>query len=158
MLISAMLWYKKLVEIGFAFNLYDPCIANCIVKKKQQTIRFHVDDIMSSHVDPKVNDRFLEWLEKKYGQIGEVKSTRGKVHEYLRITFDVRRKGKVAIDTTKYTSQMVIDFEKKYVLNDNANTPAANNLFGNDTESPKLDKEIREDFHTFLANIRSETR
>ena len=55
MLMSAMLWYKKfpgdLEEIGFEFNPYDPCIANRIVKKKQQTIRFHVDDIMSSHVD-----------------------------------------------------------------------------------------------------------
>ena len=142
MLISAMLWYKKfrgdLEEIGFEFNLYDPCIANRIVKKKQQTIRFHVDDIMSSHVDPKVNDHFLEWLETKYGQIGEVKSTRGKVHEYLGIKFDFRPKGKVAINMTKYMSQMVVDFEKKYTLNDTANTPAANDLFGNDTKSPKL--------------------
>ena len=55
MLISAMLWYKKfrgdLKSIGFIFNPYDPCIGNHIVNKKQQTIRFHVDDIMSSHVD-----------------------------------------------------------------------------------------------------------
>ena len=155
MLISAMLWYKKfrgdLEEIGFEFNPYDPCIANRIVKKKQQTIRFHVDDIMSSHVDPKVNDHFLEWLETKYGQIGEVKSTRGKVHEYLGIKFDFRPKGKVAIDMTKYMGQMVIDFEKKYTLNETANTPAANDLFGNVPESPKLDKEMREDFHTFSA-------
>ena len=42
MLISAMLWYNKfqgnLKGIGFEFNLYNPCVANCIVKKKQQTI------------------------------------------------------------------------------------------------------------------------
>ena len=63
MLISAMLWYKKfrgdLEEIGFEFNPYDPCIANRIVKKKQHTIRFHVDDVMSSHVNKKVNGKFL---------------------------------------------------------------------------------------------------
>ena len=52
---------------------------------------------------------------------------------------------------TKYMNQMVVDFEKKYVLNDNANTPAANDLFGNDTDSPKIDKEMRGDFHTFTA-------
>ena len=120
MLISAMLWYKKfqgdLEEIGFIFNPYDPCIGNRIVKKKQQTIRFHVDDITSSHVDPKVNNKFLQWLEKKYRQIGQVKSTRGKVHNYLGIKFDFPTKGKVIIDMTKYMNQMVIDFEKKYVL------------------------------------------
>ena len=46
---------------------------------------------------------------------------------------------------------MVADFEKKYVLNNNASTPAANDLFGNNENSPKIDKEMREDFHTFTA-------
>ena len=69
MLISVMLWYNKfqgnLEGIGFEFNPYDPCVANRIVKKKQHTIRFHVDDLMSSHVDKKVKDCFLAWLEKQ---------------------------------------------------------------------------------------------
>ena len=64
MLISALLWYKNfrkdLEGIGFIFNPYDPCIANRIVKKKQQTICFHVDDLKSSHVDAKVNNKFLD--------------------------------------------------------------------------------------------------
>ena len=51
MLIAAMLWYRKfqgdLESIGFKFNPYDPCIANKIVRKKQQTICFHVDNIMT---------------------------------------------------------------------------------------------------------------
>ena len=81
---SAMLWYNKfcadLEDIGFDFNLYNPCIANSIVKKKQHTIRFHVDDLMSSHVDKRVNDKFHKWLERKYGEHGKMKTTRGKVH------------------------------------------------------------------------------
>ena len=52
---------------------------------------------------------------------------------------------------TKYMKKMVIDFEKKYVLNDKASTPASNDLFGNDEKSPKLDDEMREDFHKFVA-------
>ena len=68
MLTASLLWYlkfkKDLEGIGFKFNDYDPCIANRLVNGKQHTIRFHVDDLLSSHVDPKVNDRFAVWLEK----------------------------------------------------------------------------------------------
>ena len=51
------------------------------------TVRFHVDDLKSSHIDPKVNDNFLSWLNSKYGEHGEVKAIRGKVHNYLGMTF-----------------------------------------------------------------------
>ena len=44
----------------------------------QHTVRFHIDDLLSSHVDPKVNDRFQEWLEKMYGKYKAVGPTRGK--------------------------------------------------------------------------------
>ena len=65
--------------------------------------------------------------------------------------FDYSTKGKVQVDMTKYMKKMVTDFEKKYVLNNMASTPASNDLFGNDEKSPKLDDEMREDFHTFVA-------
>ena len=101
MLQAALLWYKKfkkdLEGIGFVFNDYDPCVANRIVDGKQQTIRFHVDDVMSSHIDAKVNDDFLEWANMKYGEIGKVKASRGKKHEYLGMQFDFSKKGKVTI-------------------------------------------------------------
>ena len=63
MIIASFLWYQKfrkdLEGYGFKFNLYDPCVANKYVNGKQQTVRFHVDDLMSSHVDKKINDKFL---------------------------------------------------------------------------------------------------
>ena len=69
MLQAALLWYKKfrkdLEEIGFVFNPYDPCVANKMVNGKQHTIRFHVDDLMASHIDPKVNDELLAWMQEK---------------------------------------------------------------------------------------------
>ena len=155
MLISAILWYNKLrkdlEEIGFDFNPYDPCIANRIVKKKQQTVRFHVDDLLSSHVNTRVNDLFLKWLIHKYGEHGKVKSTRGKVHEFLGMTLDFRTKGKMIVDMTKYMKNMYEDFEKKYVLNGTMSTPAGSDLFVHDDTSPKLDAAMREDFHTFTA-------
>jgi hypothetical protein len=75
MLMASLLWYKKfrgdLEGIRFEFNPYDPCVANQIMSQKQQTMRFHVDDLMSSHMDPMVNNDFKKWLNMLYGNYGE---------------------------------------------------------------------------------------
>jgi len=111
MLIAALLWYKQfkgdLETIGFEFNPYDPCVCNRNVNGLQQTVRFHVDDLMSSHMDPKVNDQFLEWLNRKYGGYGAVKATRGHKHDYLGMTFDFSQAGKVVIDMRDYVANML---------------------------------------------------
>ena len=87
----ALLWYKKLQadleSEGFVFNNYDPCMANKLINGKQMTVRFHVDNMMSSHKEKSVNDKFLLWLNKKYGDLGKVMCTRGPVHDYLGMTF-----------------------------------------------------------------------
>ena len=63
MLIVVLLWYKMfrsdLEGIRFEFNNYKACVANQIVKGKQQTVRFHIEDLMSSYVDKWVNNNFL---------------------------------------------------------------------------------------------------
>jgi hypothetical protein len=53
---------------------------NRIVKGKQHTVTWHIDDLKSSHVDPQVNDKFLAWLKTKYAddKIGEIKAVHGK--------------------------------------------------------------------------------
>ena len=133
MLIAALLWYKQfrsdLQSIGFKFNPYDCCVANQKVKGKRHTVRFHVDDLMSSHVDTKVNDLFLIWLNKRYGKHGAVKANRGKIHDYLGMTFDWSKPGKVAIGMTDYVASMVDDFSVPIKPTDTAPTPAADNLF-----------------------------
>ena len=73
-----------------------------MVNGKQQTIRFHVDDLLSSHVDPKVNDDFLKWMNDTYGSLKECKCTRGKIHNYLGMTLDFSKKGKVKIRMDDY--------------------------------------------------------
>ena len=68
-LLASILFYKKfrkdLEAEDFIFNPYDPCVANRLKEGKQQTVRFHVDDLMSSHVDSKVNDKFEEMVEQE---------------------------------------------------------------------------------------------
>jgi hypothetical protein len=55
MMMSALLIYQKLVSelrsMGFIINPYNPCVANKILDGNQLTIRWHVDDLMISHVD-----------------------------------------------------------------------------------------------------------
>jgi len=114
---------------------------------KQHTIRFHVDDLKSSHVNTKVNDEFKIWLNKMYGAFGEVKATRGKVHDYLGMTFDFSTKGKVIVDMSEYIGNMIDEFPIKLKPTDVAPTPAAEDLFAEGT-GKKLDKEQAEQFHT----------
>ena len=92
-------------------------------------MRFHVDDLMSSHMDSKVNDEFLKWLSEMYGDYGDVVATRGKVHDYLGMTLDFRKDGCMIVDMSEYTGKMVDEFKEKYELTGTAKTIAKENLF-----------------------------
>ena len=154
MLIASLLWYrqfkKDLESIGFKFNPYDACVANKQVKSKQHTVRFHVDDLMCSHMNSKVNTKFLKWLNNMYGTHGEVKATRGPIHDYLGMRFDFSEKGKVKIDMIDYMCAMVDEFSTKFKPTDTAPNPAADDLFNKGTSNP-LDMDKADEFHTFVA-------
>ncbi|CAJ1948201.1 unnamed protein product [Cylindrotheca closterium] len=155
MLQSSLLFYNQfrsdLEAKGFVFNPYDPCVANKVVDDKQQTIRFHVDDLMSSHMDPKVNDEFAEWLNMRYGLIQACTIVRGKIHRYLGMTLDFSVKGKLKIRMDDYVKNMVEDFPIKFKHKDSKQeTPAGNDLM----EAGKgklLNAEYRQIFHTTVA-------
>ena len=154
MLVASLLWYEKfrkdLESIDFVFNLYDPCVANLMVKGKQHTVRFHVDDIMSSHVDSRVNDKFLEWLNRNYGNLKRVSGTRGRIHEYLGMTIDFLTKGKVKFKMIDYVKKMLDEFPMNFKSSDMALSPASNTLF-EVRNSKLLDKQAAETYHTFVA-------
>eukprot|EP00978_Attheya_sp_CCMP212_P028783 scaffold100331_cov51-Attheya_sp.AAC.5 len=84
-----------------------------MIEGKQNTLTWHVDNIKSSHVDSKVNDKFLAcWLETNYGEdgIGSVKTTRGKKHSYLVMVLDFSKEGKLVLDMCDYVKGMVKDW------------------------------------------------
>ena len=64
MLVSAMLFYHKLTKalLSYSFDLnpYNPCVANKMVNGELPTICWHVDNLKSSHINPKVNNGFLQ--------------------------------------------------------------------------------------------------
>ena len=157
MLVSSLLFYKKLRTdlgaYGFEVNPYDPCVANKMVDGKQLTIRWHVDDLMASHVSAKALQAFCDWLDDKYGddELGHCKIDKGPKVDFLAIIFDHSVPGQVTIQQFEYLQSMVEEFEAKYPLHkEPVPTPYSNNLF-NINESPKLDQTHRADYHTFVA-------
>lgn len=86
MLQAALLWFK--------FNPHDPCMKNPKKKGSQHTITFHVDDLKSSHKNPKVNNKFERWLQTKQSEHGKVKARRGKKHDCSGMMLGCSKKGK----------------------------------------------------------------
>ena len=153
MIESALLFYMKLkqdlLSDGFKLNPYDPCVANKTVKGKQFTLVWHVDDIKSLHVDSTVNDKFIQWLNKKYGKYGLVKATRGSKHDYIGIEFRFEEK-KLKIDMSRYIKKMLSEFKWHEQLTKSPATPAATNLFET-RDAPKLSEQKAEEFHSMVA-------
>ena len=79
-------------ELGFVRSSYDECVLNKQVKGKQCTILFHVDDLKIPHVNHSVVMDIVNSLSKKYRDIMLLSISRGKVHEYLGMTFGYSKK------------------------------------------------------------------
>ena len=155
LLVSAMLFYKKLAadltKFGFEINPYDPCVANKMIHGKQMTVSWHVDDLKISHGDNPAVTSFLKWVTDTYGKIGEVKVTRGKIHEYLGIKLDYSVPGQVTVDMVDYIQSMLNSFPEEDLKGSKVSTPWGENLFKVQEDSNPLPRAQAEQFHTTVA-------
>jgi len=116
MMITSILYDKKfrkdIKSIGFEVNPYDICVANRMVNRKQHTVTWNVDDVKSSHVDPKVNDEFHTWCEQQYGseETRHVTTIHGKRHDYLAMILDYSVNGVLKDDMRYYVDAMIKEF------------------------------------------------
>ena len=69
----------------FLFKPYDSYMAKRIINGNQRTITFHVDDILSSRLDKRVNNDSHTWLDLKFGQLKKVT-----VYKAMSTSFSVR--------------------------------------------------------------------
>jgi hypothetical protein len=83
-----------------------------------------------------------------YGKHGEVKATRGKVHDYLGMVFDFSVDGEVMISMVDYMKKFVDEFP--FTITGTAHTPAAEDLFA-EGKGPTLGKDKAQIFHTWVA-------
>jgi hypothetical protein len=94
---------RSLTGKGFEFNSYDQhVVVNKLIKKKQMTIAFHVDDCKLSHKNPKQMDSMTSWFKEECESMfedgsGKMAVSRGKVHACLGMTPDFTTKGQVKI-------------------------------------------------------------
>ena len=72
-LAGLLLYYCKFTGIlkkrGYKVNPYDSCFWNKDNNGKQCTIVFHVKDCKISHVDPRVNDKTIDWMHAEYEKV-----------------------------------------------------------------------------------------
>jgi hypothetical protein len=162
-MVASLLYYQKFCKTlkreGFVMNPYDPCVANKMVDGKQQTVCFHVDDCKISHVDPKVNDAFIETLRQEYESIfedgsGNMKVNRGKVLEYLGMTLDYKVAGQVEISMLNYMDEVLEQFDEMAPEERGTKTSAApKDLFVVDEECDKLSEAMKQKFHSLVAKM-----
>ena len=149
---SGLLFWRNLAELlqktGFVLNPYDPCVANKTINGKQCTVIWHVDDLKISHSDPTVVADIIAILEKKYGKMSV---SRGTTHEYLGMTLDFSKKGKVIIDMRNYVKR-VLEASGNASLG-YSGTPATSDLFKVDDKSTPLNEEEAQRFHTMTAKL-----
>ena len=107
---SALLWYELYVntlkDLGFILNLYDLCVANCMIEGKQCTIAWYVDDNKISHIHPKVIDRIINEIKKKFGKMSQIRNNE---HEFLGMNITFKNK-KVTIEMKKHIMRLLYCF------------------------------------------------
>ncbi len=169
-MVTALLYYKKfaksLTKQGYKINPYDGCMANKMVKGKQITICFHVDDCKISHESSKVIDDTIDWLRAEYESIfeddsGAMKVHRGKVHKYLGMLLDFSHKGQCRVSMYDYVDSILEAFDSAIRRYDDGylkvgkrcskSSAALDNLFVVNKDCKKLSDEVAAAFYTIVA-------
>jgi hypothetical protein len=121
-MVASLLYYWKftrsLCNQGYTMNPYDPCVWNKLVKGRQITICFHVDDCKVSHESAQVVDEAIAWLCRDYKSIfedgrGAMVVHRGNVHKYLGMMIDFSSKGLTKISMIDYVKDIVLAWDDK---------------------------------------------
>jgi hypothetical protein len=169
-IIAGLMYYRKFTESlerkKFIKNPYDPCAWNKVIKGKQCTICFHVDDCKISHVILKVINDMIAWLHQEYKSIftdgsGKMKVARGKVHKYLGMTLDFATAKVVKVTMTDHINEIIKTWNRACKEFDNgfefvANckkiaTAAPEDLFKVDKDALKLSPSEAKSFHYMIA-------
>lgn len=126
--------------------MLDICVFSVVRNGKQCTIALHVDDLMITCAQQETIEWILSALEAKYTTITV---NRGKVHSYLGMVFDFTKAGSVKITMERY----IRDILESYQVRGTAQTPATEHLFTIDANSPVLDSDQADEFHSRVAKL-----
>ena len=117
-----------------------------MIDGKQFTIVWHVNDLKISHMDGKEVDEFIKQSQNEFeDEVGEVKVSRGKTHDFLGMILDFSSPGKVKVNVVQCIKKMIEDFPED--TNTTAITPAAFHLFLVRDDGDKLPEDKAVSFH-----------
>ena len=74
--------------MDYQINKHDPCVMNKIVKCKECTIRWRVDNLKMYHIDTDIKLSIISDIDIEYGNILKMITTLGKMHKYPGLTID----------------------------------------------------------------------
>jgi hypothetical protein len=111
---------------------------------------FHIDDLLMSHKKAEIVTMYIAKLEREYGKRDPLTITRGLVHEYLGMTFDLRHKGQVALTQYDYIKKMHDRLPSTLNIQYRS-SPAPAELFKQKDGDPTLDKIQQDQYHTITA-------
>ena len=160
-MVASLLYYRKftkrLTDIRFKINPYDPCVPNKMIDGKQMTICYHVDDCKLSHRRSKVNDLIIKCLRQEYESIfedgfGNMTVSRGKVHKYLCMTLEYTVCGQGQIKMIDFLHKVLTAFDKAELKGVSKKTSAApENLFKVNKDCEKLPNSKTVQFHNMVS-------
>ena len=136
---------KLVKDWGFVPNRYDSCVVNKMVNGKQLTMAWHVDNRKVSHEEERVLDELIAMMEEEFGQEAPLSVSCSPVQEYLGMTLDFSKRGRVVVKMSNYVKSMLNDAPAS--MDGKAATPAGAHLFKINMEDLKLlSKEKKELF------------
>jgi hypothetical protein len=155
-LLGMILFYQKLskqlIDWGYEPNCYDRCTFNKMIEGNRITIQFHVDDLKISHMKQSVIDSVLDDLNNQFGTPKKpLAATTGDIHDYLGITIDYSEKNKVKFTMYDYLEDVLAEMPDD--MNGTSPTPASDNLFDVDIDSPLLNEKESDFFHRTTARL-----
>ena len=109
----------------------------------------HVDDLMITASCEETLTRVIAEIQSSYSNI-TLEVHRGKVIEYLKMTFDFSVKGKVKITQIGFIQDVLLECA---AIEGESDYPATENLFKVNVESVLLETDIKEFFHSITAKI-----
>ncbi|KAG7373061.1 reverse transcriptase RNA-dependent DNA polymerase [Nitzschia inconspicua] len=154
---SALLFWKKLTAyvvdtLGFEINPFDACVANKVIKGKQCTIVWYVDDLKLSHEDPAVVEDIFAKLQAEFGKEAPLTVTRGKVHNYLGMRIDYSVDGKVQFTMPSVVNDIITQLPALLATGPSM-TPAANHLFKVNQSADKLSQSDLDLLHRMTTQL-----
>jgi hypothetical protein len=151
---SAKLWYDKLsadlTKLGYKRNNTDICVFNRTESNnKQTTLVIHVDDMMITTSDDKNLDKIITEIENLYPGLTK---NRGKVLNYIGMTFNFEVRGKVKITMEGFIKDLLDTCQE--IVGVSA-IPGDPKLFtvGKETHNSLLPNHLREFFHSIVAKL-----